>query len=52
MLFLVVSNKECESTKRKVKEVDPNAFVVITDAYNIYGDGWKPLPNKDDIEAV
>ena len=52
MLFLVVSNKECESTKRKVKEVDPNAFVVITDAYNIYGDGWKPLPNKHDIEAV
>ena len=52
MLFLVVSNKECEEAKRRIKEYDPQSFVVITDVYNIYGDGWKPLPNKDDIEAV
>jgi uncharacterized membrane-anchored protein YitT (DUF2179 family) len=35
---------------KKVKEVDPSAFVVVTDAYDIYGEGWKLLPNKNDIQ--
>ena len=50
MLFLVVSYKEVHVVKQKVKEVDPLAFVVVTDAYDTYGEGWKPLPNKDDIQ--
>lgn len=50
MLFLVVSNKEVTKVKLKIKEVDPKAFVVVTDAYDTFGEGWKSLPSKDDLQ--
>ena len=50
MLFLVVRNKEVTSVKHKIKEVDPRAFVVVTDAYDTFGEGWKPLPSKGEIQ--
>ena len=50
MLFLVVSNKEVAKVKLKIKEVDPRAFVVGTDAYDTFGEGWKTLPSKDDLQ--
>ena len=50
MLFLVVSHKEVTSVKHKIKEVDPRAFVVVTDAYDTFGEGWKPLPSKGEIQ--
>ena len=49
MLFLVVSYKEAATLKFKIKEFDPRAFVVITDAYDAYGEGWKELPSASDI---
>ena len=50
MLFLVVSYKEVDNLKLKIKQADPGAFVVVTDAYDAYGEGWKPLPSsKNDI---
>ena len=50
MVFLVISYKEVQMVKRKVKEVDPRAFVVVTDAYDTYGEGWKALPNEDESQ--
>lgn len=50
MLFLVVRNKEVNSVKHKIKEVDPRAFVVVTDAYDTFGEGWKQLPSKGEIQ--
>ena len=50
MLFLVVSHKEVTAVKHKIKEVDPRAFVVVTDAYDTFGEGWKQLPSKDEIQ--
>lgn len=49
MLFLVVSYKETVDLRSKIKEVDPHAFVVITDAYDAYGEGWKELPSPNEI---
>ena len=49
MLFLVVSYKEAATLKFKIEEFDPRAFVVITDAYDAYGEGWKELPSASDI---
>lgn len=49
MLFLVVSYKEVNDLKMKIKEVNPRAFVVVTDAYDTFGEGWKPLPSPNDI---
>lgn len=50
MLFLVVSHKEVTLVKSKIKEVDPRAFVVVTDAYDTFGEGWKQLPSADEVQ--
>lgn len=49
MLFLVVSHKEVSGIKHVIKENDPKAFVVVTDAYDTFGEGWKPLPSSGEI---
>ena len=49
MLFLVVKQGEVDRVKHTIKEADPRAFVVVTDAYDTFGEGWKSLPSKDDI---
>ena len=50
MLFLVVSHKEVASIKHVIRENDPRAFVVVTDAYDTFGEGWKPLPTSGEIQ--
>lgn len=49
MLFLVVSHKEVTGVKHKIKEVDPCAFVVVTDVYDTFGEGWKQLPSAGEL---
>lgn len=50
MLFLVVSYKEVMKIKQKISEVDPKAFVVVTDAYDAFGEGWKELPKEGELQ--
>lgn len=49
MIFLVVSYKEVAGVKMSIKQADPEAFVVVTDAYDTFGAGWKQLPDKGDV---
>ena len=49
MIFLVVNNREVIGIKHIIKEADPMAFVVVTDAYDTFGAGWKELPSKNEI---
>lgn len=49
MIFLVVSRREVALVQRKVKSIDPKAFLVVTDAYDTYGEGFKPFPEADTI---
>lgn len=51
MIFLVVSRKEVRLVEHKIREIDPRAFVVVTDAYDTYGEGFKAFPEKDEIKA-
>ena len=51
MIFLVVSRKEVRQVQHKIREIDPKAFVVVTDAYDTFGEGFKPLPDADAIQA-
>ncbi len=51
MVFLVVSRKEVHAVQSKIREIDPTAFVVVTDAYNTYGEGFKSFPDKDEIQS-
>lgn len=50
MLFLVVSYKEVIGIKQKIREVDPKSFVVVTDAYDAFGEGWKELPMVGEVQ--
>lgn len=52
MIFLVVSRKEVVSVQRFIKDSDPNAFVVVTDAFNTYGEGFKPMPSDEDLQNM
>lgn len=49
MLFLVVHNKEVPGIKECIRMADPTAFVIVTDAYDTFGEGWKKLPQKGEI---
>lgn len=49
MLFLVAKTREVTSIKQAIKEAAPNAFVVITDAYDTFGEGFRNLPNASEI---
>ena len=51
MIFLVVSRKEVHLVQHKIKEIDPAAFVVVTDAYETFGEGFKQFPDKNEIHA-
>lgn len=50
MIFMVVSYKEIAGLKLKIKEADPRAFVVVTDAYDTFGEGWKQLPSAHELD--
>lgn len=40
MLFCVVNKKEIVTLKEKVDEIDENAFVIVTDAREVHGEGF------------
>ena len=52
MIFVVVSRKEVHLVQNKVREIDPKAFMVVPDAYETFGEGFKQFPDKDTIQAV
>ncbi|MGM9804313.1 MAG: YitT family protein [Muribaculaceae bacterium] len=49
MLMLVVDRREVMGVKQQIRLADPRAFVVVTDAYDIYGEGFKQLPKEGEI---
>lgn len=48
MIFLVVSRREVTTVQNKIKEIDRESFVVVVDAYETFGDGFKSFPEKVD----
>lgn len=40
MLFCVVSKKEIVALKEKIDSIDPDAFVIVTDAREVHGEGF------------
>lgn len=47
VLFCVISRKEVFQLKKIVKDIDPNAFIVLHDAHDVLGQGFRPLKNID-----
>ena len=52
MIFLVVPRHELSKVQRAIKEYDPKAFMVVANAYNTFGEGFKPLPEKHELEKM
>ena len=42
MVFSVMAKREVSRARMIVRETDPRAFVVITDVYEVLGEGFKP----------
>lgn len=49
-LLMVVHMREVEAVTTAVKEISPDAFVIVTDAYDAYGKRWKAFPDKGSVE--
>lgn len=43
MILCAVSNSEFYKLKAEVAEIDPKAFIIVTDAGQIYGEGFKHI---------
>lgn len=46
MIFLVVSRREVTAVQDKIKEIDPESFVVVVNAHETFGDGFKAFPER------
>lgn len=46
MIFLVISRREVSGVQNKIREIDSEAFMVIVNAYETFGDGFKAFPEK------
>lgn len=44
MIFMVISRREVSTMQNRIRQVDPEAFVVVVDAYETFGDGFKSFP--------
>ncbi len=42
MVFSVMAKREISRAREIVREADPQAFVIITDVYEVLGEGFKP----------
>lgn len=49
-LMMVVRMREVEAITSAIKKISPNAFVIVTDAYDAYGTRWKAFPDRKSIE--
>ena len=51
MLMTIIPKKDLTRLSRCVKDLDPNAFMVIQDTYHVLGEGYNPIDvladNKD-----
>ena len=45
-LMIVVHMREVEVVTTNLSDIDPDCFVIVTDAYDTYGERWSELPDK------
>lgn len=48
--LMMVRMREVEAITSAIKALDPDAFIIVTDAYDAYGTRWKAFPDKHSIE--
>jgi len=45
-LYVVVMRDEVSRLKRMIAEIDPDAFVVVSEAHEVLGEGFQPVANQ------
>lgn len=48
-LMMVVRMREVDEVTTAIGHLDPNAFVIVTDAYNTFGLRWKSFPQRHQL---
>lgn len=43
ILYAVVNRRQFISLKKKIKEIDPKAFITVNDAKEVFGEGFLDL---------
>lgn len=46
VLLCTFKSRQIVFLKRKIKEIDPNAFLIVCEAYEVLGDGFLPHETK------
>lgn len=52
MIFLVIPRREVPTVRDYIKMVDPDAFMIIANAHEIYGEGFRELKPAENQKAV
>ncbi len=52
MIFVVINRLEVSSLQARIRQIDPEAFVVVVNAYETFGDGFKPFPENDQTKLT
>ncbi len=47
-LYVVVSRAELTLLKRLIADIDPTAFVVVSEAHEVLGEGFRPIQGQSD----
>lgn len=50
VLLMVVREKEVNAITHVIREVAPDSFVVVTDAYDVFGYRWNELPENNGMD--
>lgn len=50
LLMMAVRFREVNKVTSTIREIDPNAFVIVTDAYDTLGVRWNKFPKKGELE--
>jgi uncharacterized membrane-anchored protein YitT (DUF2179 family) len=46
VLYVVVGRTQISSLKRAIADIDPNAFVVVSEAHEVLGEGFRPVAEE------
>ena len=49
-LMMMVRMRQVEAVTTSIRSMNPDAFIIVTDAYDAYGKRWKAFPDKNSIE--
>lgn len=50
VIIMIVREKEVCIITDEIRKIAPEAFIVVSDSYDVYGERWKPLPENNGMD--